>query len=219
LKNISPSICCLIAAFTLFLFYSFNLPGNVRQGGTVVATDAGLISGLKCDSSDVITYKGVPYATPPINDLRWRPPEPVKAWQGVRKCEDFSPSPMQAKPMPFIVYTREFLIPEKPMSEDCLYLNIWTRAKKGGKKPVFVWIYGGAFMSGGTAVPIYDGEAMAKKGIIFVSVNYRVGVFGFLAHPELTKESPNKASGNYGLLDQIAALHWLKRNIASFGGV
>jgi para-nitrobenzyl esterase len=143
----------------------------------------------------------------------------VAHWDGVKKCDEFSASPMQEKPVPFMVYTSEFLIPKAPISEDCLYLNVWTNAKtKADKRPVFVWIYGGGFGSGGTACPIYDGEAMAKKGVIFVSANYRVGAFGFLAHPELTKESPDKASGNYGLLDQIAALKWVKENIAAFGG-
>jgi para-nitrobenzyl esterase len=123
---------------------------------------------------------------------------------------------MQPEPKPFGVYTSEFLIPEKPMSEDCLYLNIWTKTAKTEKKPVLVWIYGGGFVSGGTAVPIYDGEAMAKKGVVFVSVNYRVGVFGFFAHPELTQEAGYHASGNYGLLDQVAALKWIKHNIAAF---
>ena len=139
-------------------------------------------------------------------------------WNNIKVCDSFAASPMQAKPVPFMVYTSEFLIPEQPISEDCLYLNVWTKAKKGEKLPVFVWIYGGGFMTGGTGVPVYDGEAMAKKGIIFVSVNYRVGVFGFMANAALTKESPNHASGNYGLMDQIAGLKWVKQNIAAFGG-
>src|SRR5439155_4054716 len=122
-------------------------------------------------------------------------------------------------PAPFSMSAAEFLIPKEPISEDCLYLNVWSGAKSATeKRPVLVWIYGGGFQSGGTAVPIYDGEAMAKKGIVFVSINYRVGVFGFFAHPELTKESPNHASGNYGLMDQIAALQWVQKNIAAFGG-
>ncbi len=218
LKKIIIFFCYLTAAVILLAGFSFKVPLNNHQDIEPVSTDAGLVSGLKAETNDVIAYKGIPYAAPPIGNLRWKAPQPVAVWKGIRKCESFGPSPMQSKPVPFMVYTSEFLIPEKPISEDCLYLNIWTKAKEGEKKPVLVWIYGGAFMSGGTAVPIYDGEAMAKKGIIFVSVNYRVGVFGFLAHPELTKESADKASGNYGLLDQIAALKWLKRNIASFGG-
>lgn len=118
-----------------------------------------------------------------------------------------------------MVYTPEFLIPEEPISEDCLYLNVWTGAKSPSeKRPVLVWIYGGGFSSGGSACAIYDGEELAKKGVVFVSINYRVGAMGFFAHPELSQENPNNASGNYGLLDQLAALKWVKRNISSFGG-
>ncbi len=180
--------------------------------------ESGLIAGVKSEHSDVIAYKGIPFATPPVGFLRWREPQPVKPWPGIKNCDAFAASPMQSNPVPFGVYTPEFLIPAKPISEDCLYLNVWTRAGRGARMPVFVWIYGGGFSSGGTSVPIYDGEAMAKKGIVFVSANYRVGVFGFLAHPELTKESSHHASGNYGLLDQIAALQWIRKNIDAFGG-
>jgi para-nitrobenzyl esterase len=216
-KSLSLACCALFAA-ALLLFYAFKpvaengkIPGTVRIG-------SGLIAGVKSKTSDVVAFKGIPFAAPPVGDLRWKSPQPATGWKGVRKCDAFGPSPMQAKPAPFMVYTKEFLIPEAPISEDCLYLNVWARPKSAVKKPVFVWIYGGGFTSGGTAVPIYDSEAMAKTGIIFVSVNYRVGVFGFLAHPELSAESPGKVSGNYGLLDQIAALKWVKQNIAAFGG-
>ncbi len=209
---------CLVLASVTALFYSFIAPNQTRKNSDTIRIETGLVSGVKSESSDVVAYKGIPFAAPPVGDLRWKAPQPAQPWQGVKKCDTFGPSPMQAKPVPFMVYTSEFLIPEKPMSEDCLYLNVWTNAHKGEKRPVFVWIYGGAFTGGGTAVPIYDGETMAKKGIIFVSVNYRLGVFGFLAHPDLTKESPNNASGNYGLLDQIAGLKWVKKNIEAFGG-
>lgn len=196
---------------------SYSFVVNKANFLTVVPTEAGLVSGVKID--DIAAYKGIPFAAPPVGDLRWKAPQSAKHWHGVRECIAFSASPMQAKPTPFMVYTSEFLIPESPISEDCLYLNVWTGAKtKADKRPVFVWIYGGGFTSGGSACPIYDGEAMAKKGIVFVSANYRVGVFGFLAHPELTKEANGKGSGNYGLLDQVAALKWVKKNIAAFGG-
>jgi para-nitrobenzyl esterase len=195
--------------------YSFIV--NKANFLAVVQTESGLVSGVK--TGDITAYKGIPFAAPPVGDLRWKAPQPAKHWDGVRKCVAFSASPVQAKPTPFMVYTSEFLIPESPISEDCLYLNVWTGAKtKADKRPVFVWIYGGGFTSGGSACAIYDGEAMAKKGIIMVSINYRVGPFGFLAHPELTKEANGKASGNYALLDQIAALKWVKKNIAAFGG-
>lgn len=185
----------------------------------VVATDAGKVSGLTNQAGDVHIYKGIPFAAPPVGDLRWKEPQPVKPWDDVKECTEFAASPMQSKPDPFGVYTREFLIPYEPISEDCLYLNVWAAAKTSAKKrPVLVYIYGGGFVSGGAGVPIYDGEAMAKKGIIFVVINYRVGIFGFFAHPELTRESPHNASGNYGLMDQLAALKWVKKNIAAFGG-
>jgi para-nitrobenzyl esterase len=185
----------------------------------VVVTDAGKVSGPTNQAGDVHIYKGIPFAAPPVGDLRWKEPQPVKPWEGIKKCTEFAASPMQGKPDPFGVYTREFLIPYEPISEDCLYLNVWTGAKTATeKRPVLVYIYGGGFASGGAGVPIYDGEAMAKKGIIFVVINYRVGIFGFFAHPELTKESPHNASGNYGLMDQLAALKWVKQNIAAFGG-
>jgi para-nitrobenzyl esterase len=185
----------------------------------VVKTDAGQISGTESSDASVHIFKGIPFAAPPVGDLRWKAPQPVKSWDGVKACTEFSKSPMQGKPNEFGVYTREFLIKDEPLSEDCLYLNVWTGAKEASeKRPVLVWIYGGGFVSGGTNVPIYDGEALAKKGVILVSVNYRVGIFGFFAHPELTKESPNHTSGNYGLMDQLAALKWVKKNIAAFGG-
>ena len=205
------------AAMFVASVISYSFIVNKANFLAVVPTEAGLVSGVK--SGEITAYKGIPFAAPPVGDLRWKAPQTAKHWDGVRKCTAFSASAMQAKPVPFMVYTSEFLIPEAPISEDCLYLNVWTGAKtKTDKRAVFVWIYGGGFTSGGTACPIYDGEAMAKKGIVFVSINYRVGAFGFLAHPELTKEADGKASGNYALLDQIAALKWVKRNIAAFGG-
>jgi len=210
-------ICPLVAGVTL-LFYSFKGPENKSKNDDTILVEGGAVSGVASADGKVVSFKGIPFAAPPLGNLRWKAPQPVSPWQGVKKCDAFGPSPMQGKPVPFMVYTPEFLIPEKPISEDCLYLNVWTNAHKGEKHAVLLWIYGGGFSSGGTGVPIYDGEALAKKGIIFVSANYRVGVFGFLAHPDLTKESPNHASGNYGLMDQVAALKWIKKNIAAFGG-
>jgi para-nitrobenzyl esterase len=184
-----------------------------------VKTEAGLVSGTRSSDGKIAIYKGIPFAAPPVGDLRWKAPQPVKPWTGVRKAEQFGPSPMQGTPAPFSMWSAEFLIPKEPISEDCLYLNVWSASPSSKeKKPVLVWIYGGGFNSGGSAVPIYDGEAMARKGIVFVSINYRVGPFGFFAHPALTKESPHNASGNYGLMDQIAGLQWVQKNIAAFGG-
>ena len=184
-----------------------------------VKVEGGYISGTLNAADDVYIFKGIPFAAPPVGDLRWRAPGPVKPWSGVRKCDAFGPSPMQGKPAPFSMWSTEFLIPAEPISEDCLYLNVWTGAQTSQeKRPVLVWIYGGGFVSGGSGVPIYDGEAMAKKGVVFVSINYRVGIFGFFAHPQLTTQSGRRASGNYGLMDQIAALKWVQHNIAAFGG-
>ena len=183
----------------------------------VVQTNTGAVSGTMDGSIHI--FRGIPFAASPVGELRWKAPQPAATWTGVKKCDAFGPSPMQASPAPFSMWSAEFLIPKEPISEDCLYLNVWTGATSAKeKRPVLVWIYGGGFSSGGSAVPIYDGEAMAKKGIVFVSFNYRVGIFGFFAHPELTKESPNHASGNYGLMDQVAGLQWVKNNIAAFGG-
>jgi len=184
-----------------------------------IKVDGGFISGIKSDDSTVSTFKGIPYAAPPVDDLRWKAPVPVEPWDGVKRCDAFSPSAIQIDPEPFYMWTEEFLIPKEPVSEDCLYLNVWTGAKRTDeKRPVVVFIHGGGFTSGSGSVPIYDGEAMARKGVVFVNINYRLGIFGFFSHPELTKESPNNASGNYGLLDQIAALKWVKNNIEAFGG-
>lgn len=184
-----------------------------------IQVTGGLISGTVNKDGDIRIFRGIPFAAPPVGDLRWKAPQPVKTWSGVRPCDAFGPSPMQSKPNPFGPWSAEYLIPKEPISEDCLYLNVWSGAKSAGeKRPILVWIYGGGFNSGGSGCAIYDGEAMAKKGVIFVSINYRVGPFGFFAHPELTKESAHNASGNYGLMDQIAALQWVQKNSAAFGG-
>lgn len=211
----------------LFAHFFLVLAGSATNKGLnptrslpdKIKVDGGYISGAVNSAGDIRIFKGIPFAAPPVGALRWKAPKPVNPWSGVKLCDKFGPSPMQAKPAPFSMWSAEFLIPKEPISEDCLYLNVWTGAESGkDKRPVLVWIYGGGFSSGGSAVPIYDGEAMAKKGIIFVSINYRVGIFGFFAHPELTKESGHNASGNYGLMDQVAALKWVQANIAAFGG-
>jgi para-nitrobenzyl esterase len=177
--------------------------------------------GFRCTGSDgtVKIFKGIPYAAPPLGELRWKAPMPVPHWEGIRKCGIFPASAMQGKPAPILMWSREFMAPEEPLSEDCLYLNLWTAATTiGEKRPVIVWIHGGAFIGGSGSVPLYDGEEMAKKGVVFITINYRLGIFGFLAHPELSKESPYRVSGNYGILDQIAALQWIRNNVAAFGG-
>jgi para-nitrobenzyl esterase len=182
-----------------------------------VRTGNGEISGYS--AGNVAVFKGVPYAAPPVGDLRWRAPQPDRNWDGVLECKTWPASAMQAKPVPFMMWTEEFIAPPEPLSEDCLYLNVWTSARSSRKRfPVMVWIHGGGFTGGSGSCAVYDGEEMARKGIVFVTINYRLGVFGFLALSELTAESPMKVSGNYGLLDQIAALQWIRENIAQFGG-
>jgi len=165
------------------------------------------------DESGIKTFKGVPFAAPPVGDLRWKEPQPVKDWTGVRKADKFGPRAMQ------LAVFGDMNFRSDGMNEDCLYLNVWTPSKTGSEKlPVLVYFYGGGFMAGDGSELRYDGESIARRGIVSVTVNYRLGIFGFLSHPELTKESPHHASGNYGLLDQSAALQWVQKNIAAFGG-
>ncbi|MFV8360669.1 carboxylesterase/lipase family protein [Flavobacterium sp. LS1P3] len=190
----------------------------VNAQNPIVGTSNGKIQGITSTDKTVRIFKGIPFAAAPIGDLRWKAPQILKKWKGIKHCTAFSASPMQNKPQPFFCWTEEFLAQPEPINEDCLYLNVWTTSKSKSKKPVFVWIYGGGLNSGSANCPIYDGEEMAKKGVVFVSINYRVGVFGFMAHPELSKESGHQASGNYGFLDQVAALKWVQKNITAFGG-
>lgn len=186
-----------------------------------VKTEWGFVRGTAAADPRITVYKGVPFAAPPVGELRWRAPQPAKEWEGVRDCIEFAPISMQNIPglNKENIYTREWNVdPEIPMDEDCLYLNIWTPSNTSGEKlPVYVWYFGGGLQYGNTAEMEFDGERIARRGIVVVSVNYRLNVFGFLAHPELTKESP-KAPTNFGNLDQQFGLMWTKRNIASFGG-
>jgi len=190
----------------------------VVSNGQTVKVRGGLVSGFPGKDPSIITYKGIPFAAPPVGSLRWRAPQPIVAWPGVLKAEKFSASCIQQIVSEFGPWTYEFMA-HNEVSEDCLYLNVFTPAKSASEqRPVFVHIYGGGFMQGSSAAPIYDGEGLAKKGLVVVTFNYRVGALGFLAHPELTSESGHQASGNYGLMDQIAALRWVHDNIARFGG-
>ncbi|HEV2437964.1 MAG TPA: carboxylesterase family protein [Verrucomicrobiae bacterium] len=178
-----------------------------------VRTADGVLEGVVSADGMVRSFKGIPYAAPPVGPLRWKPPQPAPAWTGVRKAIDYGPHPMQGRIFSDMIFR------DNGPSEDCLYLNLWMpEHRPPGKLPVMVWIYGGGFAAGSTSEPRQDGGNLAKKGVMVVSFGYRLGVFGFLALPELTKESAHNASGNYGLLDQIAALQWVKANIAAFGG-
>jgi len=182
-----------------------------------VKTDSGVVVGAS-SSGGVAAFLGVPFAAPPIGAFRWRPPQPLPYRNADWKADQFGTSCMQNQPGSRLPWTEEFMT-QGPIGEDCLYLNIWTTAKNAGDRhPVLFWIYGGAFNEGSSAVAVYNGAELAKKGVVVVSANYRVGPLGFLAHPELTKESEHGSSGNYGLLDQIAALRWVQKNIAGFGG-
>lgn len=189
----------LIAFFALSISACTNLePGQVKVEG-------GVIQGLVTE--DLTIYKGIPFAAPPVGELRWKAPQPVEKWEGVKQTIEYAPAPFQGGN------------PPSGKSEDCLYLNVWTPAKSSNEKiPVLVWIYGGGFSFGSTSEPVHNGEHLARKGVVLVSIAYRVNQIGFLAHPELSAENPHGVSGNYGLLDMIAGLEWIQKNIAAFGG-
>src|SRR6202042_384498 len=167
-----------------------------------VRLDTGMVSGIASATPDVRVFKGIPYAAPPTGDQRWRAPKPAAHWEDVRKADTFGPVCMQGN----------------TGNEDCLYLNVWTGAKAGEKRPVMVWIYGGGYYTGSGAQAMYDGEALAKKGAVVITFNYRLGTFGFFGYPELTKESDRRGAANFGVMDSIAALQWVQKNIAKFGG-
>jgi para-nitrobenzyl esterase len=189
------------------------MPPSAR-GADRVKTANGVVESTAPPVNGVRSFKGIPFAAPPVGILRWREPQPVKNWTGVRNADQFAAHCMQVtRP------TDDYWFRGKDMSEDCLYLNVWTPAKSGREKlPVLVYIYGGGFSNGAGCEPRYDGAGMAQHGIVAVTLNYRLNIFGFFTHPDLTKESPHHASGNYGFLDQVAALEWVRKNIAAFGG-
>lgn len=198
--------------FAAALFFAAALVGNASSADRV-KTSNGVVEGAGRQASGVRIFRGIPFAQPPTGDLRWREPQPVKGWPGVRQAMKFGSRCTQQPIFGDMNFRSE------GMSEDCLYLNVWTPAKSDKERlPVLVYFYGGGFVAGSGDEPRYDGESIAAKGFVAVTVNYRLGVFGFLAHPELTKESPHHAAGDYGLLDQTAALRWVRQNIAAFGG-
>jgi para-nitrobenzyl esterase len=183
-----------------------------------VHLDTGLISGIAGTNAAVRVFRGIPYAAPPVGSLRWREPQPAVHWDGVRKADQFGSICTQPAFRPATGANTG--APATPGgSEDCLFLNIWTAATSAtDRKPVMVWIHPGGYQTGSGSTPGFDGEGLAKKGVVLVTINYRLGVFGFFSHPELTKESEHRASGNYALMDQAAALRWVQKNIAGFGG-
>jgi para-nitrobenzyl esterase len=209
--SMTIKLCSGFLCISIFAAFTCTLLAQAGSSSTPVRTEGGLVSGVAGRDTSILVYKGIPFAAPPVGDLRWKAPQPAAHWEGVRKADQFGATCAQ----PAMQNANN----KQVISEDCLYLNIWTGAASPGEKlPVLVWIYGGGFMNGSASSPTSDGEALARKGIVVVTTNYRVGPFGFLATPELSKESPHKVSGNYGLLDNIACLQWVRRNIAAFGG-
>jgi para-nitrobenzyl esterase len=208
----------MVKTFRQLLILALAIGVAIPAAGQVVRVTGGQVAGVPGKNPALVVYKGIPFAAPPTGERRWQPPAPVVPWTGVRPASEFGASCIQNIIPELKPWTYEFMT-HTAVSEDCLFVNVWTAAKKPTKPlPVFVYIYGGGFNSGSGQVPLYDGEGLAAKGIIVVNFNYRVGPFGFLAHPELTKENPAHTSGNYGLYDQIAALKWVRDNIAAFGG-
>ncbi len=203
-----------VGSVFLLLLVSLIFAGAGCSGGTSlerVELDSGPITGNL--TGDIWSFKGIPYAAPPVGELRWRPPQAVAAWHENRACDSFGPAcpqPLQAK---------TFYLAVGETNEDCLYLNVWSPARSSGERlPVMVWIHGGSFETGAGSMAVYDGTRLAERGMVVVTINYRLGPLGFLAHPALSAESGLGVSGNYGLLDQIAALEWVQKNVAAFGG-
>lgn len=199
--------------FAVLVFASYATSAIAAAAPPTVQIDTGRLSGVHQGAIGLDEFKGIPYAAPPVGALRWKPPQPAAAWNGVRKADRFGPRCMQ-RPL-----FDDMMFRSNGMSEDCLYLNVWTPAGAESKQlPVLVYFYGGGFLAGDGSEFRYDGASLAQRGIVVVTVNYRLDVFGFLALPALAAESPQHAAGNYGLLDQVAALRWVRRNIAAFGG-
>jgi len=201
-------VACLLALWTCVATSLNPLAAALPE----VRTDKGRMTGVSGRSPSVRVFKGIPFAAAPVGLLRWRAPQPVVTWDGVRQANEFAPRCMQ-------IDRGQPAVTTQPMSEDCLYLNVWTAADgPSTRRPVIVWSHGGSFMVGAGSLPEYNGEALARKGVVVVTHNYRLGPFGFFAHPQLTQESSQKASGNYGLMDYVAVLEWVQKNIAAFGG-
>ena len=206
----------LLLSIAVVLLFSCSSDPN-----PVLTIEGGQVQGVQTPTERVMVYKGIPYAAPPVGNLRWREPQSVPSWEGVKIADKFGPAAVQNDQVPGSFYHKEFFAAGDPeRSEDCLYLNIWTPAagNPGKKLPVAMWIHGGAYTQGFGHEIEFDGEEWAKRGVVLVTINYRLGIYGFLAHPLLSAESPHHVSGNYGIFDQLAAIQWIKRNISSFGG-
>lgn len=188
-------VCCIAAANA----------GSIAA--ETVITNFGPVKGVESRDESIEVFKGIPYAAPPVGELRWRPPQPAEKWTELRACDQFGSRSLQRKEQS-----------AGDQSEDCLYLNVWTPRERVPRRPVMVWIHGGGFTQGSGHQPGYDGTQLAKRGVVLVTINYRLGALGFMTHPDLSAESPHGSSGNYALLDQIAALKWVQENISSFGG-
>ena len=211
MKNLSSII--LVGTLLILLGCEKKNPALTITGGQ--------IQGIASETPGVMIFKGIPYAAPPVGDLRWREPNPVIPWEGIKICDTFGAAAPQKLTDPGSFYDKEFYSQSPHIkNEDCLYLNVWTPAagKTKARLPVAMWIHGGAYRNGFGHENEFDGDVWAENGVILVTINYRLGVLGFMAHPELTTESKNHSSGNYGILDQIAALKWIKANIEQFGG-
>jgi para-nitrobenzyl esterase len=203
----------LLALFTLMLSHQLFAQSLSFAFPIQTKTVDGIIEGNYNTQTGIQTYFGVPFAKPPVGDLRWKEPQPLEPWKGIKETKNFGPRPMQN------MVFGDMDSRSNGLSEDCLYLNVWTPSKRNSKNlPVLVYFYGGGNAAGDASEPRYDGEAMAKKGIVVITCNYRLNIFGNFAHPELSAESPHKSSGNYGYFDQLAALKWVNKNISAFGG-
>jgi para-nitrobenzyl esterase len=208
-----PLFIAVVLCATLVSLFS----SRTQAALDAVRTDSGVVLAAP-SSGNVTAFLGVPFAAPPVGTLRWRPPQPAPLRFGDWRADQFGTSCMQTQPRSRLPWTEEFMT-QGPIGEDCLYVNVWTAAKNpAARLPVMFWIHGGAFTEGSSGIAVYSGAELAKKGVIVVTANYRVGPLGFLAHPDLTAESGRGSSGNYGLLDQIAALRWVQKNIGAFGG-
>jgi para-nitrobenzyl esterase len=223
-KKLKSFIAVIMAACTIVLSsqnfaFASNSKVVITKPNNPVTVDGGEIVGTSSKDKQITIYKSIPFAAAPIGDLRWKAPQPVEPWNGILACTEYSNYAYQQPAAPLGPYTAEFRPDlDTVPSEDCLYLNVWTKRVAAEKRPVIVYIHGGGNTSGSSGMFAYEGENVARKDVVFVSINYRLGIFGFMAHPELSAESEDRVSGNYGILDQIAALNWVKNNIEKFGG-